>query len=45
MGPGNSYKDMLNNLVSPIDHHVVINQQNQTRTNDLGGHVRYKIEG
>jgi hypothetical protein len=26
MGPRNAYKDMLNNMVSPIDH-VVINHQ------------------
>jgi hypothetical protein len=31
---------MLNNMVSPIDH-VVMNHQNQTRTNDIWGHVRY----
>jgi hypothetical protein len=29
MGPINVYKDMLNNMVSPIDH-VVIDHQNQT---------------
>jgi hypothetical protein len=34
------YKDMLNNLVSLINH-VVINHQNQTWTNGLWGHVRY----
>jgi hypothetical protein len=34
---------MLNNLVSPIDH-VVINHQNQTRTNGFWGHVRYTRE-
>jgi hypothetical protein len=31
---------MLNNMVSPIDH-VVMNHQNQTRTNGIWGHVRY----
>jgi hypothetical protein len=31
-GPRNVYKDMLNNMVSPIDH-VVMNHQNQTQTN------------
>jgi hypothetical protein len=35
LGPRNVYKDMINNMVSPIDH-VVMNHQNQTRTNDLG---------
>jgi hypothetical protein len=40
LGSRNVYKDMLNNLVSPIDH-VVINHQNQTQTNGLWGHVRY----
>jgi hypothetical protein len=29
MGLRNVYKDMLNNMVSPI-YHVVINHQNQT---------------
>jgi hypothetical protein len=33
-------KDMLNNLVSRIDH-VVMNHQNQTRNNGIWGHVRY----
>jgi hypothetical protein len=28
------YKDMLNNVVSLIDH-VVMNHQNHTRTNDI----------
>jgi hypothetical protein len=32
LGPSSVYKDMLNNMVSPIDH-VVMNHQNQTRTN------------
>jgi hypothetical protein len=32
LGPKNVYKDMLNNMVSPIDH-VVVNHQNHTRTN------------
>jgi hypothetical protein len=41
MGPRNVYKDVLNNMVSPIDH-VVMNHQNQTRTNDIWCHVRYK---
>jgi hypothetical protein len=40
MRPRNAYKYMLNNLVSLIGH-VAINHQNQTRTNDLWGHVRY----
>jgi hypothetical protein len=34
MGPRNAYKDMLNNMVSLIDH-VVINHQNQTQTNGI----------
>jgi hypothetical protein len=34
-------KDMLNNMVSPIDH-VVMNHKNQTRTNGKWGHVRYR---
>jgi hypothetical protein len=42
LGPRNVYKDMLNNMVSPIDH-VVMNHQNQTRTNVKWGHVRYNI--
>jgi hypothetical protein len=33
---------MLNNMVSPIDH-VIMNPQNQTRTNGTWGHVRYTI--
>jgi hypothetical protein len=41
MGPRNVYKDMLNNMVSPIDH-VVMNHQNQTRTNGKWGPVRYR---
>jgi hypothetical protein len=40
LGPRNVYKNMLNNMVSPIDH-VVMNHQNQTRTNGIWGHVRY----
>jgi hypothetical protein len=32
LGPRNVYKDMLNKMVSPIDH-VVMNHRNQTRTN------------
>jgi hypothetical protein len=31
LGPRNVYKDILNNMVSPIDH-VVMNHQNHTRT-------------
>jgi hypothetical protein len=42
LGPINVYKDMLKNMVSPIDH-VVMNHQNQTRTNDIWGHVRYNL--
>jgi hypothetical protein len=34
LGPRNVYKDMLNNMVSPIDN-VVMNHQNQTRTNGI----------
>jgi hypothetical protein len=34
LGPRNVYKDMLNNMVSPIDH-VVMNHQNQTRTSGI----------
>jgi hypothetical protein len=33
-------KDMLNNMVSRIDH-VVMNHQNQTRNNGKWGHIRY----
>jgi hypothetical protein len=40
LGSENVYKDMLNNMVSLIDH-VVMNHQNQTRTNGIWGHVRY----
>jgi hypothetical protein len=43
LGPRNVYKDMLNNMVSPIDH-VVMNRQNQTRTNGKWGHVRYTYQ-
>jgi hypothetical protein len=43
LGPRNVYKDMLNNMVSPIDH-VVMNHQNQTRTNGKWGHVRYTMD-
>jgi hypothetical protein len=32
--PRNVYKYMLNKMVSPIDH-VVMNHQNQTRTNGI----------
>jgi hypothetical protein len=34
LGPRNVYKDMLNNMVSSIDH-VVMNHQNHTRTNSI----------
>jgi hypothetical protein len=34
LGTRNVYKDMLSNMVSPIDH-VVMNHQNQTRTNGI----------
>jgi hypothetical protein len=34
LGPRSVYKDMLNNMVSPNDH-VVMNHQNQTRTNGI----------
>jgi hypothetical protein len=34
LGHRNVYQDMLNNKVSPIDH-VVMNHQNQTRTNGI----------
>jgi hypothetical protein len=40
LGLRNVYKDMLNNMVSLINH-VVMNHQNQTRTNVKWGHVRY----
>jgi hypothetical protein len=40
--PRNVYKDMLNNMVSHIDH-VVMNHQNHTRTNVIWGHVRYNL--
>jgi hypothetical protein len=40
LGPKSVYKDMLNNMVSLIGH-VVMNYQNQTRTNGIWGHVRY----
>jgi hypothetical protein len=42
LGPRNVYKDMLNNMVSLIDH-VVMNHQNQTRTNGIWGHVHYNL--
>jgi hypothetical protein len=42
LGPRNVNKDMLNNMVSPIDH-VVMNHQNQTQTNGIWGHVRYNL--
>jgi hypothetical protein len=41
LGPRSVYKDMLNNKVSPIDH-VVMNHQNQSQTNGICGHVRYR---
>jgi hypothetical protein len=34
MRPRNAYKDMLNNMVTLIDH-VVMNHQNHTQTNDI----------
>jgi hypothetical protein len=40
LGPRNVYKDMLNNMFS-LNDHVVMNHQNQTRTNGIWGHVRY----
>jgi hypothetical protein len=40
LGTRNVYRDMLDNLVSPIDH-VVMNHQNHTRTNGIWGHVHY----
>jgi hypothetical protein len=40
MGLINAYKDMFDNVVSPIDL-VVINHQNQTRINDLWDYIRY----
>jgi hypothetical protein len=40
LGPRNVYKDMLNNMVGLIDL-VVMNHQNQTRTNGVWDHVRY----
>jgi hypothetical protein len=43
LGPRSVYKDMLNNKVSPNDH-VVMNHQNQTRTNGIWGHVRYSVD-
>jgi hypothetical protein len=39
MRPRNVYKDMLNNMVNLIDH-VVMNHQNQTRTNGMRSHAR-----
>jgi hypothetical protein len=42
LGPRNVYKNMLNNMVSPIDH-VVMNHQNHTRTNGIWGHVLYNL--
>jgi hypothetical protein len=42
LGPISVYKDMLNNMVSHIDH-VVMNHQNQTRTSGIWGHVRYNL--
>jgi hypothetical protein len=38
LGPRNVYKEMLNMLVSLIDH-VVMNHQNHTRTNGIWDHV------
>jgi hypothetical protein len=40
LGPRNVYKDMLNNMVSPVDN-FVMNHQNQTWTNGKWGHVHY----
>jgi hypothetical protein len=42
LGPRSVYKDMLNSMVSHIDH-VVMNHQNHTRTNGLWGHVHYNL--
>jgi hypothetical protein len=42
LGPRNVYKDMLNNMVSLIDH-VVMNHQNHTRTNGKRRHDRYNL--
>jgi hypothetical protein len=42
LGPRSVYKDMLNNKVSPNDH-VVMNHQNQTRTNGIWGYIRYNL--
>jgi hypothetical protein len=42
LGPRSVYKDMLNNVISPVDH-VVMNHQNQNRTNGIWGHVRYNL--
>jgi hypothetical protein len=42
LGPISVYKDMLNNMVSHIDH-VVMNHQNQTRTSGIWGHVLYNL--
>jgi hypothetical protein len=33
---------MINNMASPNDH-VVMNHQNQTRTNGIWGNVRYNL--
>jgi hypothetical protein len=41
LGPRNVYKNMLDNMVSLIDH-VVMNHQNQTPTNGKWSHVRYR---
>jgi hypothetical protein len=41
LGPRCVYKDMVNNMISYIDH-VVMNHQNQTQTNGIWGHVRYR---
>jgi hypothetical protein len=43
MGPRNAYKDMLDNVVSPIT--CVSNESpKSTRTNGKWGHVRYTRE-
>jgi hypothetical protein len=40
MGPRNAYKDMLDNVVSPITC-VSMNHQNQLEQMEYWGHVRY----
>jgi hypothetical protein len=42
MGPKNAYKDMLDNVVSPITC-VSMSHQKSTRTNGKWGHVCYII--